>query len=242
MAFDLATAAFGAAENFGVSLMNNYFADQRAEKANENAAWQAGVNRDFQERMSNTAYQRSMVDMKAAGLNPILAYQKGGASSPAGGVAATHMSNAAPMSSGAVDLGVRAAKVDAEVDNMKEQNKVIPEQVKNLMESNMLIRAQTMQSNAQTAKTAAETAVTVEALQRAKADAVRTKEDEAFYASPAGSTARYLGNFMRELGIGGPRVPLPHVGSTSTMTEVGDGPQGGSSKTRVFVTKPSWRR
>ena len=55
-----------------------------AKQANQATARSVDNQIAFQREMSNTAYQRGMADMKAAGLNPMLAYKMGGASSPQG--------------------------------------------------------------------------------------------------------------------------------------------------------------
>lgn len=66
----------------------NLFSAISAERQYRFNAEEAQKQRDWQERMSNTAFQRQIADLKAAGLNPVLGYMQGqGATTPSGAAA-----------------------------------------------------------------------------------------------------------------------------------------------------------
>lgn len=101
------------------------FNAQEADLARSFNAQQALEQREFEERMSNTQYQRAIADMSAAGLNPYLVYSQGGNAVPSGAVAsgmaasgmaaqstnfsATYLDNMTKLAAAVVNIGGKLA-------------------------------------------------------------------------------------------------------------------------------------
>lgn len=103
-----------------------YASHQGAKQQNVAGQQSAQAQMDFQREMSNTSYQRGMADMRAAGLNPILAYKQGGASSPGGAMYNPVNELGAAVEGGVAGAGagIKGSLQTATVSNIKADTKL----------------------------------------------------------------------------------------------------------------------
>lgn len=164
----------------------SYFGAREANRVNREEAQKV---RDFQQINSNTAHQRQMADMRAAGLNPILSANLGGASTPSGTTGSGNINELSNELSGLSGNAMQAVRVREEIKNMRAQRANTDAQTANVPLQGEVARTQAESNRMNSLKAQADAAYT-------KANTARTIQETGYIDSDK------LRNWGIALGIG----------------------------------------
>lgn len=165
------------------------------ESANASRRREAGNQMAFQERMSGTAYQRAMEDMRQSGLNPILAYQRGGATTPSGAMGAVQ------------DTVTPAISAGASAYQTTQQGKLTNASTKNMEQNTKKAREDTAQAAALAGKTTAEAQIQTNEAYKSQLEREMLNSALGRKIFEAGKGASWITKNLPSLGLG--RITSP---------------------------------
>lgn len=99
--------------------------------------------------MAETAYQRTMKDMRLAGLNPILAYRQGATQAGQGAMAQTFNPDLSGIGS-AMEGMQRSRKTGKEVSKVSDEKRLIQEQTNQAVSAQQVNNAEKQKKNTET--------------------------------------------------------------------------------------------
>jgi len=182
------------------------------------AYFNANKQMQFQERMSSTAHQREVEDLRKAGLNPILSAKLGGSSTPPGAMAQTpDFGSAFQAASNIMLQQAQARDLNASAKQKENANFVFSqteaEQIRQVLSNLYETRSRANLNEAQKAnletsirKIEAELKLFELDRQHSAFDLSRARQEASFYDSFGGKVAPWIDHILKGLPTPGIRI------------------------------------